>query len=340
LLIAALLYGTAATEHSAAPPRSADVADPGQNRPSVGGIGIGLLDPPVRADDPRARIYIVDHVHPDTRFSRRLQVSNSTNSPLRVSLYAAAARIHDSAFTFAPDRTQNELSSWISLDSASFAIPPHSRRSVSATVRVPANVSTAERYAVVWAEVRSTQAGPGGNLRLVNRVGVRVYLHVGPGAEPPSAFQIESLAPGQDSHGRPQVQAIVHNTGRRALDLTGDLTLTGPAGQHTLVRVRPGLTLAPGNTTSVVAVLDDELPNGRWTARLALETGSLADTATMTVPNNPASASAAAAADPAFPGRLVLGGGGIAVLTIMILAANRHLRRFSDRGPSTRRHVM
>ncbi|MDP1793557.1 MAG: hypothetical protein Q8K63_05395 [Acidimicrobiales bacterium] len=44
---------------------------------SGGSISIRLLDAPTnRADDPRAKTYIVDHVSPGTTISRRVEIGN------------------------------------------------------------------------------------------------------------------------------------------------------------------------------------------------------------------------------------------------------------------------
>jgi hypothetical protein len=47
------------------------------------------------------------------------------------------------------------------------------------TIRVPRDAAPGERYGVVWAE---TRAGPdsGDGITQVNRVGIRLYLSVGP----------------------------------------------------------------------------------------------------------------------------------------------------------------
>src|SRR5207237_965624 len=59
---------------------------------AAGGIGLQLVDAPVSAgDDPRAQIYIVDHIAPGTVVRRRIEVSDTTHSAAHVDLYAAAA---------------------------------------------------------------------------------------------------------------------------------------------------------------------------------------------------------------------------------------------------------
>jgi hypothetical protein len=73
------------------------------------------------------------------------------------------------------------------------------------------------------------------------------------------------------------VTAQVHNTGGRALDMTGSLKLSaGPGGLSAgPFPARLGTTLAPGQTEPVTVLLDKSVPNGPWTARIDLQSGLL-----------------------------------------------------------------
>jgi hypothetical protein len=216
---------------------NAVMADGADGVGGIGAIGMRLLDVPANlAEDPRARVYIVDHVAPGTTIQRRAQVANKTHHSVQLSLYVGSATIGGGAFIPADDQDPTDLTSWTSLSRSQVTLPPGSRRTVMATIRVPSTASKGERYGVIWA---STTAGPppGGGVTVVNRVGIRIYLSVGPGGEPTSAFTIESLTASRLSDGRPMVQAQVHNTGGRALDMQGYLRLSdGPDGVGRAVR--------------------------------------------------------------------------------------------------------
>jgi hypothetical protein len=248
-----------------------------------GTFGLRLLEAPVsRRDDPRAYRSIVDHLNPGTTIERRVEVSNMSPDPLRIELYAAAASIEKRTFTFATGRTHNELTEWTSLDRPVLTLPPDSKETVRVTIRVPRRASRGERYAVVWAQVDSTGKG---NIKVVNRVGIRIYLDIGPGGEPPSAFRIEKLTPARSREGKPQLTAQVRNTGERALEMSGKLWLSdGPAGLRSgPYAVTRGTTLAIGDTGAVSVELDDRLPNGPWKTKLTLASGRIEQTATATV---------------------------------------------------------
>ena len=84
----------------------------------------------------------------------------------------------------AQGRTPNELTGWTSLDRPSVTVPPGGREVAQVMIKVPPSASRGERYGVVWAQVIADRDVTH-TLRVINRVGIRVYLDVGPGGEPP-----------------------------------------------------------------------------------------------------------------------------------------------------------
>lgn len=239
-----------------------------------GGIGLRLTEAPVSAaDDPRAHIYIVDHLAPGSVIERRMEVSNTTNSSQHVELYAAAATIDDGTFVGATGDTQNELSSWTSVSPDGSDVPSGGVVEAAVTIAVPSDAAPGEQYGVVWAQVRSQAAG--GGVAQVSRVGIRLYVSVGPGGPPAADFTVDLLTAGRAADGRPTVSANVHNTGGRALDLTGAMQLTdGPGGLTTREFAADlGSTLAPGDTRPISITMDGSLPAGPWTATVNLASG-------------------------------------------------------------------
>lgn len=259
------------------------------------GIGIRLVDAPVAtADDPRARVYIIDHVLPGTLIKRRVEVSNGTDSTQQIAVYPAAAQILGGTFTGAQGRTENELSRWVTVQAKRPELAPDDLTTVDVTIDVPSDASRGERYGVVWAEM--TTPPKDGGVTQVSRVGVRIYLSVGAGGAPPSDFEITSLTPVRTDEGAPLVRATVRNTGRRALDLTGELKLDdGPGGLSAgPFEADPGTTLGIGDTAPVSVLLDQALPTGPWRARMTVVSGLEERTAraTITFPETPGAAPA------------------------------------------------
>lgn len=252
--------------------------------PSEGGIGIRLVDAPTSSrDDPRAMVYIVDHLAPGTIIDRRVEVFNTTGAPAKVTLYTAAAHIQDGSFVGSLGQTPNELSTWVSLSPNEHEIAAGASVLFNVTVSVPADAAPGEQYGVIWAEMRSDPTS--GGVTQVSRVGVRVYLSVGPGNAPAADFVVDSLSPGRTTDGQPVVTATVRNVGGRAIDMSGTLSLAaGPGG----LRAGPfpavlGATLAPGDTGPVTITLDKQLPAGPWDAEITLRSGLVERSANATI---------------------------------------------------------
>jgi hypothetical protein len=251
----------------------------------AGSIGIRLLDAPTAArDDPRARSYIVEQLAPGTSIRRNVEISNSTQSTADVAVYPAAASLSRGSFAFAPKHSRNDLSSWTSVGRDTLHLPPGTKAVETLTVNVPEHASTGERYAVIWAEV-SARAPAAGGVTLVNRVGIRMYLMIGPGGAPLSNFVIGPLTAKRTSTGEPLVVADIHNSGRHTLEISGSLTLSkGPGG----IRAGPfpitlATTLAPNDSEPATVRLDKQLPRGPWHAHLRLSSGSIQREAEATI---------------------------------------------------------
>lgn len=268
LLVAALALLAAPVAHAQ------DVPSP-QPLP---GLGIRLLEAPAHLqNDPRALAYIIDNLEPGTTISRRIEVSNNTGSPQEVTFYAGAARIEpDSGFFPEDGATPNELTTWISVDPASRTIPDGSTTEIRATIAVPDDAPDGEQYAVIWAEMGGEDPA-GSGARLVNRVGIRVYLSVGDGTGPTSDFEVGTLTPRRGEDGSPEIVATATNTGGRALDIAGSVTLTdGPAGLSAgPVESTRAQSVAPGQTGQIVFRFDSSLPVGPWNAEVSLRSGLL-----------------------------------------------------------------
>ena len=237
------------------------------------GLGIRLLEAPVdRRDDPRASVYIVDHVNGGETITRRFLVANGTEREQQISLYAAAATIRDGTFLIGAGRATSELTEWMTIEPETLTLPAGETADASVTIEVPDDAPSGEFYAAAVAEIPAT-GGPG--ISVASRVGVRVYLSVGTGAEPETDFELPAFRPVRQPDGRPAVEIDGCNTGGRAVDLTGDIELTnGPGGIKAGPFPTPNATtLAPEQCHTFAIPLDPELPNGPWDATARLRSG-------------------------------------------------------------------
>jgi hypothetical protein len=253
-----------------APPAegSVSVSDPGH-------IGIRLVDIPVDLlDDSRAREYIIDGLSPGVTVHRRIELANTTTSPVHLDLYSGAADITHGSFTGAPGAAASDLTAWTTLSEAGINLLPKTTAVDTITIAVPKDAAPGERYGVVWAQVNGKH---GEGVTLVNRVGVRIYLWVGGNNPPASDFAVDTITASRLTNGGELVQALVHNTGGRAIDLTGTLTLAAVHGSLTAgpYPVQLGTTLAPGQSGPVRVMISYPLDDGPWNATLDLRDGAL-----------------------------------------------------------------
>src|SRR5438270_214266 len=266
LLAAGILLPAASAHAQSQPPQG----------PNNGVIGIRLLEAPVaRKDDPRAHSYIVDHVSQGTLISRKIEVSNTTDALQAVNLYSGAAEVKDGKFEVEQDRGGDDVADWTAIAPGQVTVPSHGVVQATVTIAVPQNTDDGERYGVVWAEA----AAPGaGGITVLNRVGIRVYLSVGVGAEPTSDFTIETLQAFHDEKtSQPSVQAMIRNTGGRALDMSGKLELhDGPGGLNAgPFTAELGTTLGIGQREPVTVKLDKQVPKGPWNAVITMQSGEI-----------------------------------------------------------------
>lgn len=255
------------------------------SRPEPTGLGIRLLEAPAHlVDDPRAHIYIIDNVPPGEVISRRVEVSNRTGRPADIEMYAAAASVADpGGFTPEVGTAANELTSWVSVDRPVIALADGGKSTVSVTIDVPADAPEGEQYAVLWAQVAAPEIAEGGT-RTVSRIGVRIYLSVGPGNGPPADLEITTLTPRRVNGGAPEVVAAFANTGGRAVDVEGTVRLSeGPGQLSAGPFTARAATVAPTQFGEVVFTLPTELPNGPWQVDVTLTSGLVSRDATATV---------------------------------------------------------
>jgi hypothetical protein len=267
---------------SAAPPSPAS---------TVGSVGIRLVAlPGTSPSDPLGSSYIVDRLPPGASLSRSVEIDNHTHSTADVSVYPASASIVRGDLTFAAGHAGNELSSWTSVGDHLLRLAPGSEVFDTLTIRVPMTASPGERYAVLWAEVSAHPAT--GGVTLVNRVGIRIYLSVGPGGGPQSSFTIGPLTTGRSTSGEPLVRADVRNSGQNTIEIGGNLVLSdGPDGLRAGPFATPhGMIISPSASRPIIVQLDSGLPRGPWRADLSLTTGLLQHSAAATITFPPSGA--------------------------------------------------
>jgi len=256
--------------------------------PNAGGIGVRLIaDATSSSAEPLGLTYIVERLTPGSRMTRQVEISNTTDATADIVVFTAAASIVKGKFSFAPGRTGDTLSSWTSVEQSNLHLAPGATALDTVTIKVPKRASSGERYAVVWAEVSAPSPARSG-VRLVSRVGVRMYVSVGSGGLPATEFTVGPPVASRLPNGDPAVLAKIRNVGQVSLDITGELTLSdGPGGLSAgPFLVTLGTLLPPGHSAIERIELDGQLPRGPWRADLTLSSSGTqrSSVATITFP--------------------------------------------------------
>jgi hypothetical protein len=332
-LLSTALAVTAGTGTSLAAPAAPVASSPGQ-------FGIQLLQVPASAaSDPRARIYIIDRLAPGTVIHRQFAVVNLSEAPMTLSVYTAAASISQGTFQFAPGHTQDTMTTWVTVSHPTVGLAAHARATLVATVTVPRDAPPGEQYGVIWAEHDTKGSG---NVALVSRVGIRLYLSIGPGGAPASNFTLGVPTARRAANGSPVVSLPIDNTGGRALDLHGTLALTGGPGglQDGPFPAATVVTTAPGQGYHETFMLSRALPSGPWQGKFTVVSGLLTKTETVTLSFNGSfnGTAAATAASSSFPVVPVAAGGAaafviIVVIVVIVPIVGRRRRPLREAGP-------
>ncbi len=331
--IALILFALAAVVGAGTgPSRAATTGSPAP----AGRIGIKLLQVPAsQVGNSRDEEYIIDNPAPGAVIARKFEVLNLGSTPARVTVYPAAATISGGTFRFANGDTQNEMTTWVSISKSTLNLVPHSDATLVATITVPGNAPPGEQYGVIWAQVSARGAG---NVTLVSRVGIRIYLSIGPGGAAAPGFTLGAPVASRTSAGVPVVSVPVHNTGGTAVDVQSTLQLTdGPGGVSAgPFHAKQVDTLAPGQSYPATFALPAQLPNGPWQATFTMVSGLITKTETVTLTFNGAPATAAAHSK--FP--VVWVAVGIAALIIIVFIALLITRSRRKRRSGQPRHTL
>lgn len=312
-------------------PAATAVASP--TPPGAQGFGVRLVDVPVsEARNPRAYRYIIDYLPTGTVIHRRIIILNSEPRTAQFTVYPDAATISHGLFTGDVGETRSELTGWVSVQHRSVTVGPGSSATDMITIKVPPGATRGEHYAVIWVQQEAFAHADGGvGVNEIERVGVRVYLAVGRGGAPPTAFTIGPVTGHRSAGGQPSISAQVDNTGGRAVDVNGTVRLAGGPG-HTSAgpfRSQQIITLAPGQSGTMTFALPKTLPAGPWQATVTVVSGLTTRTATATVQLSMLQTSQAG-----LPGLAWLGVAAAALVLVLALALARLTARRRRHQPA------
>jgi hypothetical protein len=207
--------------------------------------------------------------------SDTVAVLNYSTSPLELDLQATDAieTPHGGFSLLANNKVPTGAGSWMTLpaSAASVVVPAESATApgsvlVPFQVHVPRDASPGDHVGGIVASLTTTGGSSGRRIVLVQRVGVRVFLHVAGTVHPAialdqlSAHYSGSLNP--LSAGRVHVSYVIKNTGDIDLGIHQVVSLSGPIADDRHVALAPIQILLPGSSVKESANLTGVRPEG------------------------------------------------------------------------------
>jgi len=227
-----------------------------------GSIGISLADDGGERDDPRSTKYVVEQADPGERIERTIEIANDSSKTVTVDSYVGGAVVGGTGFDL-DDGDDAEIVTWSRVAPATVELAAGARAEATVTISVPADTRPGERYGVVWAQVA------GGDGRVVNRVGIRMFVLIGDGD---SDLLVTAMTPYRDDQGRGAVDVEIQNIGERALDVSGTLRLDDDVhAEEPETAIGAAPTIAPGARGVATARFERGPPNGPWVATVELD---------------------------------------------------------------------
>lgn len=219
----------------------------------------------------RDRAYVVKTVAPGATLEDALEARNLTDAPLDLVVEPVDATVTaDGAFAAGGSRTAT--GSWLSVTPSQVRVPAKGGTRVKLRIAVPADAAPGDHIAAVV--VRRAAAAQGrGTVRVVEQVGVRVYLTVAggranQGAAQARAFEVRALR-WVGTAAKRAFEVDVANVGALIVEPLGTLTISR-SGLSTSTDLPVLGTVLPGKTTTLRIQSDEPLEPGAYEARVAL----------------------------------------------------------------------
>jgi hypothetical protein len=202
---------------------------------------------------------------PGTTIRNTAIVSNHTNEPVTLLDYAVDA--HGSATgTFAmaaQTDARRGVGGWVQLAARTITVPARTERRLPFGLHVPAGTAPGDYTGALIIQsppvegATSVHGGTAVRLNIIQRQGLRIYLHVdGAAVKALTAGALSSTSSG----GGVDCAVPVYNTGNVTLHPSAQLTVTSQVGVNTRIRFSSVDSVLPGGRLTLRAHLDHPAP--------------------------------------------------------------------------------
>ena len=227
-------------------PATAEVPGPG----SVG----------VRPSDERDYFHV--HLLPGQTSRRTAVVTNLSASPVDLLVSTADATLSPQGGFALSERNVavRQVGAWIRLPFATLHLAPHQASTVTFPLTVPSGVEPGDYYGGIVVQpvdpstASTVQNGFSVQLNIIQRIGVRVYLHVDGRAQP--GLHLGNVVWHRDSGGM-AFEVPISNTGNVGLHPTAALRMSGFHLPGHPVSMSPVDVLLPGTSVTVTGRVAD-----------------------------------------------------------------------------------
>ncbi len=148
---------------------------------SYGGLGIYPNKSEWNEQDSLTKSWFIYTLKPGEVKEAKVDVINQSDQPAEVKIYPVdAVTTKDGAFApQSEDRERIDVGAWITMSASELSLKPNEAKTVDFTIKVPENAEVGDHMGAIIVQSKETpKAEKGTAMKVVSRVGARIYLTV------------------------------------------------------------------------------------------------------------------------------------------------------------------
>ncbi|MBU2109458.1 DUF916 domain-containing protein [Patescibacteria group bacterium] len=148
---------------------------------SAGGLGIYPNESEWDEKNPLTKSWFIYTLEPGEIKEAKVNVVNHSKESVEVKIYPVdAVTTKDGAFAPQPeDREKVDVGAWVTMSVSELSLEPNETKAVDFTIKVPENAEVGDHMGAIIVQGKEVpEAEEGTTMRVVTRVGARIYLTV------------------------------------------------------------------------------------------------------------------------------------------------------------------
>lgn len=146
---------------------------------SFGGLGIYPNESEWDEKNPLTKSWFIYTLEPGEIKEAKVNVVNHSDQPVEVKIYPVdAVTTKDGAFApQSEDRERVDVGAWVTMSVSELSLEPNKTKAVDFTIKVPENAEVGDHMGAIIVQAKEApEAEEGTTMRVVTRVGARIYL--------------------------------------------------------------------------------------------------------------------------------------------------------------------